>query len=240
MSKQEVPPNTGKPQTGLAIPQQNMLSREQVKEFKKRLRAETETDGGELERKRMLLAQTSAILGGISEAIMHPDTKPGEAAQMQASASLLGMKGMLDGIGLLVDCLTHREKITMDNGKPGFHRFSMGSHATEINEALYGLPPDPEGETLEEREGEPGLIDMIETGIDMLEEIGVAHKAFKDKHGVFDPKKYSDKAEPAPAPAGSVSCKKTSEAVAADEIQQAMSPMTPEEAIARLKKGGKS
>lgn len=230
-------PGTATATAALALPQQGMLSKDQMKELKKRLRAETDTDGAALERKRMALAETSAVLGGISEAIMNPATAPTDAMRMQAAASLLGMKGMLDGVGLLVDCVTNRERVPMENGKTGYHRFSIGSHAVEINEALWGVPPDPDGETEEEKDGEAGLLDSFETGVNMLEEIGVSLKAFKDHRGAVSPTKYSQKSSTPVT--GKEKVHSEHEAVADDEIKRANTTLSPAEAVEKLKKGGK-
>lgn len=179
------------------------------KEVYKRIK----TSGKELERKRIDLSMLSItvqsnlmrIIDGHEKLILlrrksreEVDSKKiqEEIADLEQElemnlhlSNLMALNTCIQGLEFLADALTWREKVQVRiNGKleKGFRRSSISEILVQI---LTGVLPTPSDD--EDEDEEPNSIgDTQEVCMEMLNDIGIALKAFKDKNGVEDPNKH--------------------------------------------------
>jgi hypothetical protein len=140
------------------------------------------TNEKQLELKRRELGGLNIALESMVVQMQQEGEKlpPDELSRLSNTASLTGMLALSKGMELLVDCVTSRSKVRVKNRKTGkiedgFVRFGVGDIAEKIALMLGS---------------DEGLVVTNEMMADILNDIGVRFKAFRDEKGVLDPNKY--------------------------------------------------
>lgn len=153
------------------------LSPADLAQAQKNLRERTSTKGAELELKRLDLAAIATFVEGtISEIMDDKSTLNAEEREKKANgATLHAMVGIIRGLEYIGDCLTKRKTHKMPDGERGFSRLAIAEMFQDLN-------------TYYDEEG--GILDTQRMMFFMMNDIGVALKAFKDENGVDAPTKY--------------------------------------------------
>ena len=147
--------------------------------FTKIIMARASTSAKQMEIKRREIAQMSATVELlVNQAVDLPPENP-KSAQMLNTANVFGMICMMKSMEYVCDALSWRttSKIKGTNEK-AHSRLTVADLLNEIASAV----DHPE---------EGGLLQNQEISLAMLNDIGIALKAFKDKHGVISDGKYA-------------------------------------------------
>lgn len=147
----------------------------------KELRKRSSTARLEIERRRMELEKATAFVDTVLEKLLDKENPPSreEAEKYVNIANLMGMSGFLKGVGLMVDCVSKREKVTNKAGEVSYRRITVASVVDEVGDMLFH-----------------GVFSRQDLSLEMLNDLGLHFKAFLDDNGVFNADKYfSDKKE---------------------------------------------
>ena len=111
------------------------------------------------------------------------DTSAPEYIKKLNTVNLLGSVATIKALEYICDCLSWRQKVKFKNGEEGVTRITAADTLTELATMLSN--------------DEDGVVENLDMIGSMINEIGIAWKAFKDKNGVVDPNKYYQMVEAA-------------------------------------------
>lgn len=142
------------------------------------------TNGRNLELRRIELGTVSLGMDGLIREIL--DTENGlsesERAAKSNTANLLGLSGMVKGLELIVDCLSLRSKVKLANGQEGRVRMTLADMTRDVA-ACVANPED-------------GMAVQLDDLSEMINDIGISWKSFKDEKGEVFPTKYRQPLDP--------------------------------------------
>lgn len=153
------------------------LDPQQIEKLNEELHERSSTRAAELEQRRHELALTAKMVEGlIGEIMSDKSTLTDDEREKKANAAqLYGIVGIIRGLELVFDGITKRQVHRLPDGERGFSRLTAGEMLKDLN-------------TFFDESG--GLCDKQHYMFMMMNDIGVALKAFKDQNGVQDDMKY--------------------------------------------------
>jgi uncharacterized protein YfkK (UPF0435 family) len=179
MSEQEVPPPKS-PSLGETA----LAKHGDMKNIEKLLHKRASTSAKEMEVKRREIGALTLSVEAISASLSNEENPltPENFAKASNSLSMLSMLTMTKELEYICDCLSLRQSFEIKGKKEkGYARLTVADILDKVGHIMGS---------------ESGIHDNQDMGLEMLREIGVSLKAFKDKNGVFDPKKYEMEDEP--------------------------------------------
>ncbi len=149
--------------------------------FQKLLLRRASTGAKEMEAKRCEIASNSAMVEGLAAKMLDLDPASPEYAQTSNTCSIFNMVNIMKELEYLCDCMSLRvSQRIKGTGEKAYSRLTV---ADLMNEMIGNVNDDREG----------GILQNQEIGLAMLNDIGIALKAFKDKNGVTSEEKYAPK-----------------------------------------------
>ena len=140
------------------------------------------TTGKRMEIKRRELAETTLAVEVLIEKLNAPDADPTSPEYLKILNTVNCMTALatVKGLEYLCDCNSYREQVWVVDKKTKTKE--RGYSRLTVADALYNMV---------QMIAQPGgLHDNTDIILEMLNDIGNEMKAFKDEHGVHDPKKY--------------------------------------------------
>jgi hypothetical protein len=104
------------------------------------------------------------------------DTSAPDYIKKLNTVNLLGSVATIKALEYICDCLSWRQRVKFKSGEEGVTRITAADTLTELATMLSN--------------DEDGVVENLDMISSMLNEIGIAWNAFKDKNGVTDKNKY--------------------------------------------------
>jgi hypothetical protein len=155
-----------------------------MKNLEKLLHKRASTSAKEMEIKRREIGALTLSVEAISAKLSDEQNPlgPEDFAKASNSLSMLSMLTLVKEMEYMCDCLSLRQSFEIKGRKEkGFARLTVADILDKLGHIMGS---------------NSGMHENQELGLEMLREIGASMKAFKDKHGVFDPEKYKLEDEP--------------------------------------------
>jgi hypothetical protein len=124
------------------------------------------TDAKELEKRRRAYESLSVRIDAIRSAVLTASRENMSAEQMQKlmmNQMVMSLSAMVQGMGLIFDCLSFREERPLKNGRKGYARVTAAAFLDSMEEKvdlMFG-DPDEEGNVKDE---DQGILDIIGYG----------------------------------------------------------------------------
>jgi hypothetical protein len=160
------------------------------------------TDAKDLEKRRRAYESLSVRVDAIRTAVLTANRESMTAEQMQKLMMhqlVLSLSAMVQGLGLVFDCLSYREERPLKGGRKGYARVTAAAFLDSIEEKtdmMYG-DPDENGDVKDE---DQGILDIIGYGtLKRLEEMAQQQQLVLEAlHRIglhFDPKLFAGEYE---------------------------------------------
>lgn len=171
------------PEQSVAGTQLAKMDPEMQEKISKLLMRRQSTKAKQMEIKRRELAETTLFVEVLLEKLNAPDADPLSPEYMKLLNTVNCMTALatVKGLEYLCDCNSYRESVVITDKKTGekvrgYTRYTVADIMDKIGHVLGS--------------SDSSMHSNLEIVVEMLSDIGCEMKAFKDEHGVFNPKKY--------------------------------------------------